>query len=58
MMAGGNGGLQRLSTRMVTTGRRDGTIKSTMDSMAQATERMSLKIDNQSLTNDTYRRQT
>ena len=39
---------------MDTAGRRDNTIKSTLDRMAQAIEMMSLKIDDCSLADGTY----
>ena len=54
-MEGNDDGLQGFSIRMGTTGRRDNTLKSTLDCLAQAIERLSLKIDNRSLAEDTYR---
>jgi len=47
--------LQGLFIRIDTAGRRESTIKSTLDRMAQVIERMSLKIDVRSLTDDAYR---
>jgi len=47
--------LQGLSTRMDIARRRDNTIKSTLDCTAQAIERMSLKIDDRSLPDGTFR---
>jgi len=48
-------GLQGLSVRIDTAGRRDNTIKSTLDRLDQMIERMSPKIDDRSLADSTYR---
>ena len=55
MMAGDADGLQDLSIRMGTAGRMDNAIKSTLDRRAQAIEMTSLKIDDRSLADGTYR---
>jgi len=54
-MTGYDNGLQGLFTRMDTTEKRTNVIKSTLDSMVQELQRLSLKIDDRSLADDTYR---
>jgi len=54
-MEGGDDRLQGLYTRMGTAERRNRTIKSTMNRLNQAIERMSLNIDDRSLLDGTYR---
>jgi len=53
-MAGDNG-LQSLSTRMGTIEEKIGAVKSTLDNVVQELKRLSLKIDDRSLIDGTYR---
>ena len=54
-MARGDDGLQGLFKRMSIAERRDRTIKSILDHLDQAIERMSLKIDDRNLADGPYR---
>jgi len=53
-MAGDDDGLQDLSTRMSTAEKRVDAIKSTLNLIVPKIKKLSLKIDNRSLTDDTY----
>ena len=54
-MAGNDDGLQGLFTKMGTVNRKVGVIKSTLDLMIQEIKKLSLKIDDWSLVDGTYR---